>query len=223
MIDLLKLKHRPPLLRRGSSGTWVKCLQEKLGKVVVDGAFGFKTRAAVRRYQSTCKLTPDGIVGPHTWSYLAIAPQKHSMSEDAVRLGVQLAYEGVGESGGNNRGPWISRFMNGENKGEPWCVGFATFLYSSIPFFKSSGVLYNKYKDLWIQDCPQLGAFVFVKDSKSWSGFRHTAVLTKAEGNYVYVVEGNVRPRKWIPFQRDCVRLGRYHVRDVETLYPMED
>ena len=58
----------------GSNGDAVKQLQTKLNtmgySLDVDGAFGAKTQAAVRDYQSKNGLTVDGIVGNDTWGSL---------------------------------------------------------------------------------------------------------------------------------------------------------
>ena len=40
---------------------------------MVDGDFGAITEAAVRAFQESHGLTPDGIVGPLTWSALEAA------------------------------------------------------------------------------------------------------------------------------------------------------
>ncbi|WP_219821309.1 peptidoglycan recognition protein family protein [Methylobacter tundripaludum] len=59
-------------LRRGSQSDLVKEIQKKVGFVGgdVDGKFGSLTEAAVRRFQRTHGLVPDGIVGPNTWAAL---------------------------------------------------------------------------------------------------------------------------------------------------------
>ncbi|MFT3803259.1 MAG: N-acetylmuramoyl-L-alanine amidase [Burkholderiaceae bacterium] len=59
-----------PTLRRGSGGDWVKHLQRALNLLPVDGLFGPRTEAAVRRLQRDRALVPDGIVGPKTWADL---------------------------------------------------------------------------------------------------------------------------------------------------------
>jgi peptidoglycan hydrolase-like protein with peptidoglycan-binding domain len=65
------------MLKRGSQGGEVPDLQARLNAagaadpaLDVDGAFGPLTDAAVRRYQETHDLVPDGIVGPLTWNAL---------------------------------------------------------------------------------------------------------------------------------------------------------
>jgi peptidoglycan hydrolase-like protein with peptidoglycan-binding domain len=59
------------LLRRGTRGTTVKKLQEKLG-VDADGKFGPGTEKAVKAYQEENGLKADGIVGPNTLAKLEL-------------------------------------------------------------------------------------------------------------------------------------------------------
>lgn len=65
-------------LRRGSTGPSVVTVQVSLNRIAqnypaipkiptVDGIFGSRTEAAVRKFQEIFNLTPDGIVGPSTW------------------------------------------------------------------------------------------------------------------------------------------------------------
>ena len=66
------------LLRRGTTGPSVVTVQTELNRIsqnypaipkipVVDGIFGSRTEAAVRKFQEVFNLTPDGIVGHATW------------------------------------------------------------------------------------------------------------------------------------------------------------
>ena len=65
-------------LRVGSSGPNVVIIQTELNRIaqnypaipkipVVDGIFGSRTEAAVRKFQEVFNLTPDGVVGKATW------------------------------------------------------------------------------------------------------------------------------------------------------------
>ena len=65
-------------LRRGSSGSNVVVIQTELNRIsqnypaipkiaTVDGIFGSRTEAAVRKFQEIFGLEPDGIVGKATW------------------------------------------------------------------------------------------------------------------------------------------------------------
>ncbi len=65
-----------PVLRRGDAGPTVERAQFMLNFVggvdglVVDGAFGPRTEAAVRDFQQHENLVADGIVGRQTWTAL---------------------------------------------------------------------------------------------------------------------------------------------------------
>lgn len=73
---LLVLPPRPTI-RRGSRGTYVKYLQEKLTSKLyqvgtIDGVFGANTERAVREFQQENNLSVDGIVGPATWQAVSV-------------------------------------------------------------------------------------------------------------------------------------------------------
>lgn len=67
-----------PLLVLGSRGTAVKQAQCELNyslrqtTLVVDGAFGSKTLAAVKQFQGCVGLVKDGKIGPKTWASLNV-------------------------------------------------------------------------------------------------------------------------------------------------------
>jgi peptidoglycan hydrolase-like protein with peptidoglycan-binding domain len=68
-----------PILRRGSSGQFVKIVQEVLQMngfypYAIDGIFGSMTEVAVRSFQLNSGLPADGIVGPRTWYALSKLP-----------------------------------------------------------------------------------------------------------------------------------------------------
>jgi peptidoglycan hydrolase-like protein with peptidoglycan-binding domain len=67
-----------PVLRRGSSGTWVVTLQRRLAVLgywcgSADGVFGHLTQQAVWAVQKVAGLGRDGVVGPLTWAALDAA------------------------------------------------------------------------------------------------------------------------------------------------------
>lgn len=64
-----------PVLRRGSSGPYVREAQTKLKELghyggAVDGIFGPLMEGAVRAFQERRGLTVDGVIGPRTWAAL---------------------------------------------------------------------------------------------------------------------------------------------------------
>lgn len=74
------LPRYPGLLRQGSTGDGVRCVQSYLAalgegvpRVAVDGRYGASTAAAVRSFQRLARLAEDGKVGPVTWSALVMA------------------------------------------------------------------------------------------------------------------------------------------------------
>lgn len=67
-------------IQEGNTGEVVRAAQIMLNgrgpyALATDGAFGPKTLAAVRAYQSATHLGVDGIVGVHTWGMLMGVPQ----------------------------------------------------------------------------------------------------------------------------------------------------
>lgn len=64
-----------PVLRKGSQGNAVKCLQMSINNwggatLKTDGDFGAATEIAVKRFQTAHKLVVDGWVGKQTWRAL---------------------------------------------------------------------------------------------------------------------------------------------------------
>ena len=59
-----------PWLQLGSTGSYVREAQQRLGGLVADGIFGRQTRAAVVAFQARHHLQVDGVVGTQTWAAL---------------------------------------------------------------------------------------------------------------------------------------------------------
>jgi hypothetical protein len=51
----------------------------------------------------------------------------HELAQTALAVALDELAHDAGETGGNNRGPWVKKYMGVE--GQPWCVGFATWCY----------------------------------------------------------------------------------------------
>jgi peptidoglycan hydrolase-like protein with peptidoglycan-binding domain len=71
-INIDEADQSEPVLRNGSAGLPVRRLQSRMSAVKfntggVDGRFGAKTEAAVKKLQQQAGIGVDGVVGPKTW------------------------------------------------------------------------------------------------------------------------------------------------------------
>jgi peptidoglycan hydrolase-like protein with peptidoglycan-binding domain len=77
-----------PVVRIGARGERVWAIQYLLKdrgyRLTADGVFGRRTKLDVARFQKVRKLTPDGVVGPATWTRL-VRLVKFGSRGDAVR------------------------------------------------------------------------------------------------------------------------------------------
>jgi peptidoglycan hydrolase-like protein with peptidoglycan-binding domain len=128
-------------LRRGDKQGQVKLIQEWLSlhghHVAIDGDFGPATEEAVKEFQRASGVGITGIVDGDTFGRL-IAPMTaavaslpgngRSLGELVVAYAMQHLAQHPLEIGGQNRGPWVRLYMDG-NEGQPWawCAGFACF------------------------------------------------------------------------------------------------
>ncbi|NLT58120.1 MAG: spore cortex-lytic enzyme [Clostridiales bacterium] len=127
----------PVLSRYGSRGEEVRQIQTKLRDLgydvgTVDGIYGSKTQAAVRKFQADRGLTVDGIAGSRTLSAMGIS--------------------GGGGGGSNTRNldtDLLARTVSAEAKGEPYIgqVAVAAVILNRLdhPSFPNtlSGVVYQ--------------------------------------------------------------------------------
>ncbi|MBE7045011.1 MAG: spore cortex-lytic enzyme [Ruminococcaceae bacterium] len=93
------------LSKRGSKGTEVRNIQTRLKNWGylngnVDGIYGAKTEAAVKKFQKKHGLTPDGIAGPATLAAIGLPTGSTSSYHSNVNL--------------------LARVVNGEARGESY-------------------------------------------------------------------------------------------------------
>ncbi|MFP2906797.1 peptidoglycan-binding protein [Pyxidicoccus sp. 3LFB2] len=127
--------------RRGEQGPGVRRIQEWLSlggfAVAVDGDFGAATEAALKRFQAKVGLSVSGVVDAATFDRLvapmrtamaSIPAQGRSLGSLVVAYATQHLRQQPREMGGENRGPWVRLYLDG-NEGTQWawCTGFATF------------------------------------------------------------------------------------------------
>jgi peptidoglycan hydrolase-like protein with peptidoglycan-binding domain len=95
------------ILVRGSE---VEQLQQRLG-LAVDGDYGAKTEAAVKRWQRRHGLTDDGVVGPATWQALGLSssnrtlhPHRFGETKHATHHSSQQSSSSGSSSSGSSNG-----------------------------------------------------------------------------------------------------------------------
>lgn len=101
------------LLGRGSKGPEVTELQKKLAQLgytigTVDGKFGSKTEAAVRRFQKEYGLRVDGLAGTQT-----IKELKRLTGQSTNASGKAVGYKNIDTN-------LLARTVNAEARGEPY-------------------------------------------------------------------------------------------------------
>ena len=77
------------ILKKGSKGSSVKLLQEKL-HLIKDGIFGELTEEAVKNFQTENGLVPDGIVGQKTWDKLVMVNESKQTTQSSSLNGLTL-------------------------------------------------------------------------------------------------------------------------------------
>ncbi|BCS53130.1 peptidoglycan-binding protein [Geobacter sp. SVR] len=128
-------------LKRGDHVPDVRKVQEWLTLhdfgVAIDGDFGPATERAVMAFQQKNDLSGNGVVDQGTFAALT-APLQRVLSPPsaAPTLGAMMLAcagqhleEHPREVGGQNRGPWVRLYMEG-NEGQEWawCAGFTCFI-----------------------------------------------------------------------------------------------
>lgn len=95
------------LSKLGSRGDEVRRIQTKLKALgyftgTADGVYGTRTQSAIRKFQSACGLTADGVAGPKTLLYLGLGSSSSSgkgqySSSDMYLLAKVIEAEARGE------------------------------------------------------------------------------------------------------------------------------
>jgi len=172
--------------RKGSSGTVVTQIQQKLKKLgytigTVDGVFGSKTEAAVKAFQKANGLTADGIVGPATLAKLGISTTSTaSASTNDVNL--------------------LARLISAEARGEPYkgqvAVGACVLNRVKHPSFPNtmSGVIYQKGAFSCLDD----GQFNQAVADSAYQAAREALNGSDPSGGAIYYFNPATATSQWI-------------------------
>lgn len=208
-------------LARGARGSRARLVQEWLClhdvHVAVDGGFGAATATGVRDFRAKAGLPPGEIVDRATFDALvapmraALAPIRPARGATLGQLVVAYARQHLAqhprEVGGQNMGPWVRLYMDG-NQGAawPWCAGFATLVLRQaahtlgvpMPVTRtySCDVLAGNAtaNQCFVGGGPTPrdvtpGSFFLVRRTRN--DWEHVGIVTAVEGDVLRTIEGN--------------------------------
>ena len=125
-----------------------------------------------------------------------------------MQFAIRELNNGAGEEGGNNKGPWVRKYLQpaGLPEGNSWCAAFISWCFlqaaggdkRNMPFRYTAGArnIYNqpKQKSL-IYDANRI--LPLPGDIVTWwrvsmsSGFGHIAIVHHYKDGFLYTLEGN--------------------------------
>lgn len=129
-------------LRRGMQGRTVRLVQEWLylhdHGTTVDGTYGVATEATVRRFQTSQKLQPSGIVDEATMQALvqpivmatfSLTTTAETYPQRVIAAARQHLHQRPRAIGGGQYGPWIRLYTGGDQGPDvQWHASFVSYL-----------------------------------------------------------------------------------------------
>lgn len=232
-------------LKKGSKGKQVKIVQEWLClhdfNIAIDGDFGPASEHAVKEFQKKAGLLSDGIVGQQTFSVLIkpmtdaveiIPANGKSLSQMVVAYSKKHLKEHPREIGGQNCGPWVRLYMNGnEGNSWPWCAGFASFILKqaceslNVPLpittsFSCDTLAANaREKEIFLSenqaaDRKQIKPGALFLNRRTSTDWVHTGIVIKAEDEIFHTIEGNTNDEGSREGYEVCQRIRGYKQKD---------
>ncbi len=229
--------------RLGSRGKKVKWIQEWLSLngigVVPDGDFGPATDLAVKVFQERHDLAPSGVVGRETYALL-IAPMRFVLEPISPRRSLRATVVAYArrhlrkrplEIGGQNRGPWVRLYMNGNEGTEwAWCAGFACFVLQQacdtlgvrmpiVPSFSCDSLAASaKKNDRFLSerrlDRSLVKPGMLFLNRRTATDWTHTGIVVKATDKVFMTVEGNTNGEGGREGYEVCQRIRGYRKKD---------
>jgi hypothetical protein len=231
--------------KKGAKGKKVRLIQEWLClhgyQIVVDGDFGDATDTAVRQFQKEKKLREDGIVKGKTFDKLVlpmtkalaeILPGKKGLGQMVVAYAEQHLGQHPREVGGQNKGPWVRLYMQGnEGSDWPWCAGFVSFILKQacktlnmplpiLPSFSCDSLAFSaKERGLFLKESEAKGEntigpgslFLVRRTPTDWV---HTGIILSAEDDIFHSIEGNTNDDGDREGYEVCRRIRNYASKD---------
>ncbi|AHG90113.1 Peptidoglycan-binding domain 1 protein [Gemmatirosa kalamazoonensis] len=236
-------------IARGSPTARVRLVQEWLSlygiRTSVDGDYGGATSAAVKLFQTRNVLPVTGIVDRATFDRL-VAPMLAALHTIAPPPGATLGAMTVAyarqhlaqkprEVGGENMGPWVRLYMDGNQGAEwLWCSGFATFcqrqaattLGVQVPVARTFScddmARGAKRAACFVAGCPDFRAitpgslFLVRKTADDW---QHIGIVTSAERDAFHTIEGNTNDDGSREGYEVCERVRAYDGKDFVVVH----
>jgi hypothetical protein len=231
--------------KKGMKGKKVRLIQEWLClhgyHIVIDGDFGDATDTAVRQFQKENKLGIDGIVGEKTFGKLVlpmtealkeISPGKKGLGQMVVAYAEQHLKQHPLEVGGQNKGPWVRLYMQGnEGSDWPWCAGFVSFVLKqackslnvALPiqtsFSCDSLAASAKERRLFLKESDAKQRKVIAPGSlflerRTPTDWVHTGIVCSAEKDIFCTIEGNTNDDGDREGYEVCRRIRNYASKD---------
>lgn len=241
----------PGLVHRGSRGTAVRRVQEWLclngHGVAVDGQFGPATRAALRQFQRSKRVTATGTLTHASFDALvqpmrkALAPLRRTparIGTAVVRHARAHLAQHPREVGGRNRGPWVRLYMDGhEGDDWLWCAGFVSFIVAQASDSAGIAMPFDKtYScDILASQAKQSGTFIseaaaragtsrltpgtIFLSRRTRSDWIHAGIVVRVEDDGVLsTIEGNTNDEGSREGYEVCARMRGFGGKDFVTL-----
>lgn len=231
--------------KKGARGKKVRLIQEWLSLnglgLFVDGDFGAATDYAVKEFQRTKRLKVDGVVGEKTFSMLIlpmtnalkhISPDGKSIGQMVVAHAEQHLKQNPREIGGQNKGPWVRLYMNGNDGSQwLWCAGFVSFILKRactsldvrLPIKTSVScdtlAANAKEKGIFLKesnavDREQITPGSLFLDRRTPTDWVHTGIVVHADDEVYETVEGNTNDEGSREGYEVCKRIRGYKKKD---------
>lgn len=179
-------------LRYGAKGTPVKTLQKALGGLSVDGVFGAKTLAAVKKFQTGKKLPVTGTVDAATWKALGCTLTSGSTGGTGSGGGTGSSGGGTGGTVGDPDSPYRL----------PWQAGVSYRVSQGAHGKFSHNGVYDKYAvDFALPRGTQVLA--------SRAGVVKKSGWISGGGNYVLIQDASGFCQEYFHLSSSSVRAGQ--------------
>lgn len=185
------------LSKRGSVGEEVKNIQQRLNKWgykagTVDGIYGAKTEAAVKRFQKNNGLVQDGIAGPKTLEKIGLPTKGTSSNNSNINL--------------------LARVVSGEARGESYVgqVAIAAVVlnrvkHSSFPG-TIAGVIYQQGAFTAVSD----GQINITPDQSCYNAARDALNGWDPTYGAIYYYNPKTATNSWIRTRKVVTTIGKH-------------